>query len=146
MACMMSWMFKSHANQEPKILRIWAIVLLLLVSIHSSFTQANEWLFDQANCTIIYSLKPSADRYFNQEIEQLNGLIQKRKITFIDLNSWRNTIPHKEISGRQRNQIRKMFNLPKHTNQALVFNQKGQQINQHSGSVTLVNALLDCQN
>lgn len=126
-------------------MRVWAIVLLLLVFLHSTFSQANEWLFEQANCTIIYSLKPAADRYFNQEIEQLNRLIQKRKITFIDLNSWRNTPPHKEISGRQRNQIRKMFNLPKHSNQALVFNQKGQLINQHSGSISLVNALLDCE-
>ncbi|MCF2949043.1 hypothetical protein L0668_13055 [Paraglaciecola aquimarina] len=111
----------------------------------SRFLQANEWLFADANCTIIYSLKPAADLYLNKEIKTLDRLIQRRKVVFIDLNLWRDTAPHKEISGRQRHQIRSLFNLPKNSNQALIFNQKGQLIGRHSGSVTLVNMLIDCQ-
>lgn len=136
---------QGHVNGVQKIVRAKAIVLMLLMFTHSKFAVANEWLFSEANCTVIYSLKPDADRYFNQEIDQLQTLVLQRNIKFIDLNSWRNSSPHKEISGRQRNQIRNLFNLPKHTNQALIFNQKGQLIRRHSGSVTLVNALIDCQ-
>jgi hypothetical protein len=138
-------LIESHTNGKAKTLKIWAVILLLLVFLHSSFVQANEWLFGQANCTVIYSLKPAADKYFNQEIKQLKGFVNKQDVVFIDLNSWRNTLPHKEISGRQRNQIRKIFNLPKHANQALIFNKEGRLLNRYSGSVTLVNALLDCQ-
>lgn len=126
-------------------LRISATVILLLISVYSSMTNASEWLFERANCTIIYSLKPLTNQYFDQEINQLSALIQKQNVVFIDLNSWRDTPPYKVISGRKRNQIRKLFDLPKHTNQALIFNQKGELMNSYIGSVTLVNALLDCQ-
>ncbi|MGJ8682778.1 hypothetical protein [Paraglaciecola sp.] len=116
----------------------------LLFSLRAHISHANEWLFNQANCTIIYSLKSTENNYFNQEIDKLESTILTKKITFIDLNNWRSNKPHKEISGRQRNQIRQIFALPKNINQVLVFDNKGRLIRRHSGSVALVNTLFDC--
>ena len=105
---------------------------------------AQETVFTQASCTIVYSLKRSADKYFNDEITQLNAQINNKNIHFIDLNSWRKSPPHIEISGRYRNQLRQKYGLIKGVNQAVVVNKQGQMIRRYSGSVTLVNALIDC--
>lgn len=105
---------------------------------------AQETLFTQANCTIIYSLKRSADKYFNDEISQLTGQINRKNIHFIDLNNWRNTPPHIDISGRLRHQLRHQYDLSNNVNQAVIVNQQGRVLSRYSGSVTLVNALIDC--
>jgi hypothetical protein len=93
----------------------------------------------------VYSLKRSADKYFNDEISQLHAQINKKNIQLIDLNNWRKTPPHIEISGRLRNLLRKQFNLAKAVNQAIILNSKGQLLSRYTGSVTLVNALLECR-
>ena len=105
---------------------------------------AKETAFTQANCTIVYSLKRSADKYFNDEIAQLNTQINKNNIHFIDLNNWRKSPPHIEVSGRFRNQLRQRYNLVKGVNQAVMVNRQGKVLSRYSGSVTLVNALMDC--
>jgi len=128
-----------------KTLRIYSasIILSLLVLIpHPSIAQ--ETLYAQANCTIVYSLKRSADRYFNDEINQLSEQINRKNIHFIDLNNWRETSPHLDISGRLRQQLRQQYDLAKGVNQAIVLDSKGQILNRYTGSVTLVNALIDC--
>ena len=120
-----------------------SIILSLLALIpHSSIAQ--DALFTQANCTIVYSLKHSADKYFNDEITQLKTQIDKQNIHFIDLNNWGKPSPHLEVSGRLRNQLRQQFDLAKSVNHAVVVNKQGQVISRYSGSVTLVNALMDC--
>jgi hypothetical protein len=106
---------------------------------------AQESVFTQANCTIVYSLKRSADKYFNDEIAQLSVQINRKSIQFIDLNNWRKIPPHVEVSGRERHKIRQRYELPKGINQAIVLNQNGILISRYTGSVTLVNALLDCR-
>lgn len=105
---------------------------------------ARETLFSQANCTIVYSLKRSADRYFNDAITQLSEQINRKNIHFVDLNNWGKTSPHIEISGRLRHQLRQQYALADGINQAIVLDKKGQVLSRYSGSVTLVNALLDC--
>jgi hypothetical protein len=105
---------------------------------------AQETIFAASTCTIIYSLKRSADTYFNDEIAQLSSQLIKKDIHFIDLNNWRKTPPHFEISGRFRNQLRQQYDLTKGVNQPVLVNQKGQVLSRYAGSVTLVNALIDC--
>jgi hypothetical protein len=92
----------------------------------------------------VYSLERSADKYFNDEIDQLKVQINKHNIHFIDLNNWGKTQPHIEVSGRLRNQLRQQYDLASGINQAIVINNKGQILSRYSGSVTLVNALIDC--
>jgi hypothetical protein len=128
-----------------KTLRIYSasIIFSLLVLIpYSSYAQ--EKVFTQANCIIVYSLKRSANKYFNDEITQLHAPINNKKIRFIDLNNWRKTPPHIDVSGRLRHQLRQQFKLRKSENQAVVLNNKGQILSRYTGSVTLVNAILDC--
>mgnify|MGYP006981153052 CR=1 FL=1 len=105
---------------------------------------AQEKLFAQASCTIVYSLKRSAYNYFNDEISQLNVQINRQNIQFIDLNYWNKTSPHVDVSGRLRNQLRQKYDLASSINQAVVVNKQGQILHRYSGSVTLVNALFDC--
>tara|TARA_R110002167_G_scaffold346783_1_gene557527 strand:- start:428 stop:766 length:339 start_codon:yes stop_codon:yes gene_type:complete len=105
---------------------------------------AQDSFFTQANCTIVYSLERSADKYFNDEITQLSAPISRMNIHFIDLNNWGKASPHIEISGRLRNQLREQYNLDKSLNQAVLVDKHGQMLNRYSGSVTLVNALIDC--
>lgn len=121
-----------------------ARLLCSLCVLVSSVTYAQQLRFQQANCTIIYSLKRSADTYFNQEIQQLAAQIDKHDVRFIDLNHWRKDSPHIEVSGRVRNQIRQQFGLVSQANQAILLNNSGEVIQRYTGSVTLVNALLDC--
>lgn len=121
-----------------------ASIILSLLALIPHISIAQDALFTQANCTIVYSLKHSADKYFNDEITQLSAQINRKNIYFIDLNHWGKSSPHLEISGRQRNQLRQQFDLAKNINQAVLVNNQGQVISRYSGSVTVVNALLDC--
>jgi hypothetical protein len=105
---------------------------------------AKKTLFTQAHCTIMYSLKRSADKEFNDEITQLMTQINKKNIQFFDLNHWGKTPPHIGISGRSRNQFRQYFAMQKGVDQMIVVNKQGKILKRYSGSVTLVNALLDC--
>jgi hypothetical protein len=126
-------------------LRIYsASILLSLLALipHTSFAQ--ETLFSKANCTIVYSLERSADKYFNNRIAQLRVQINKKNIHFIDLNNWGKTPPHLDVSGRLRNLLRQQYDLKKGINQAVLVNDQGKMLNRYNGSVTLVNALLDC--
>jgi hypothetical protein len=100
--------------------------------------------FPKANCIVIYSLTRSADSYFSHEIEQLKTQINKQDMRFIDLNNWRKSPPHIEISGRIRQKIRQEYALPKGINQAVMLNHNGHVTKLYTGSVTLVNALIDC--
>jgi hypothetical protein len=127
-------------------LRIYSasIFLSLLVLIpHTGFAQ--ETVFTRAKCTIVYSLERSADKYFNSEIDQLSMPINQKNIHFIDLNNWGKTSPHVEVSGRLRNQLRQQYALKKDVNQAVLVNDQGEVLSRYSGSVTLVNALIDCR-
>jgi len=121
-----------------------ASILLSLLALlpHTSFAQ--ETLFSQANCTLVYSLERSADKYFNNGIAQLSVQINKKNIHFIDLNNWGKTPPHLDVSGRLRNLLRQQYDLKKGINQAVLVNDQGKMLNRYNGSVTLVNALLDC--
>jgi len=126
-------------------LRIFAACILLsLLSLITHTSIAQEKLFTQASCTIVYSLKRSANKYFNDEISQLKAQINKHNIHFIDLNSWNKMSPHVEVSGRLRNQIRQQYDLESNMNQAIVVNKQGHILSRYNGSVTLVNALIDC--
>jgi hypothetical protein len=127
-------------------LRIYSasIILSLLALIpHKSFAQ--ERVFTQANCTIVYSLERSAYKYFNSEIDQLRVQLNEKNIHLIDLNNWGNTPPHLNVSGRLRNQLRQQYDLKKGINQAVLVNEEGKMLNRYNGSVTLVNALIDCR-
>tara|TARA_R110000868_G_scaffold215046_4_gene465140 strand:- start:38 stop:421 length:384 start_codon:yes stop_codon:yes gene_type:complete len=115
---------------------------LLIVNPSPAFAQ--ETIFAASSCTIIYSLKRSANKYFNDEISQLKAQIDKQNIHFIDLNNWNKMSPHVEVSGRLRNQIRQQYDLASNINQAIVVNKQGLILSHYSGSVTLVNALIDC--
>jgi hypothetical protein len=127
-------------------LRIYsASIILCLLAFIPYKSIAQKAVFTQAKCTIVYSLKRSADKYFNDEISQLHAQINKKNIQLIDLNNWRKTPPHIEISGRFRHQLRKQFDLAKAVNQAIILNNRGQVLSRYTGSVTLVNALLDCR-
>jgi hypothetical protein len=119
------------------------ILNILALLPHKSVAQ--ETVFAQTKCTIVYSLKRSADKYFSDEITQLSTQISKQNIHFIDLNNWGKTSPHIEVSGRVRNQLRQQFDLSKSVNQAVVVNGNGELVQRYTGSVTLVNALLDCR-
>jgi hypothetical protein len=126
-------------------LRIYsASMLLSLLALipHTSFAQ--ETVFTQAKCTIVYSLERSAEKYFNTEIDQLSVSINQKNIHFIDLNNWGKTSPHVEISGRLRNLLRQQYDLAQGVNQAVVINENGRLLRRYTGSVTLVNALIDC--
>lgn len=134
-----------HVLRGTSTLRIFlaSIILSLLVLIpHPSI--AHEKVFTQASCTIVYSLNRSANKYFNDEITQLSRQINKHNIQFIDLNNWGKALPHVEVSGRFRNQLRQQYDLDKSINQAIVVNKQGQIMSRYTGSVTLVNALMDC--
>lgn len=121
-----------------------SILLSLLALIpHTSFAQ--ETLFSEANCTIVYSLEGSAEQYFNNEIAQLIVPINHKNIHFIDLNNWGKTPPHVEVSGRLRNKLRQQYALKKGVNQAVLVNDQGEILSRYSSSVTLVNALIDCR-
>jgi len=126
-------------------LRIYsASILLSLLALipHTSFAQVT--VFTQASCTVVYSLERLADKYFNNEIAQLSVQLNKKNIQFIDLNHWGKTPPHQDVSGRLRNLLRQQYDLKKGINQAVLVNDQGQILNRYNGSVTLVNALLDC--
>jgi len=134
-------MFKGGNNR----LRIYsACIILCLLVLISHPSMAKKTLFTQAHCTIVYSLKRSADKEFNDEITQLMTQINKKNIQFFDLNHWGKTPPHIGISGRSRNQFRQYFAMQKGVDQMIVVNKQGKILKRYSGSVTLVNALLDC--
>lgn len=132
-----------EGNNTLRIYSASIMLSLLMLMPHTSFTQ--ETIFTQANCTIVYSLERSADKYFNNEITQLSVQIDKKNIHFIDLNSWSKTPPHLDVSGRLRNQLRQLYGLKKDINQAVLVNNQGEMLNRYNGSVTLVNALIDCR-
>ena len=92
----------------------------------------------------MYSLQRSADKYFNNEIKQLSMQINKKNMRFIDLNNWGKNFPHMKVSGRSRNQLRQHYALNNGVNQAVLVNKQGEILSRYSGSVTLVNALIDC--
>ena len=121
-----------------------ASLIFGLLIVNPSPVFAQETIFAASSCTIIYSLKRSANKYFNDEISQLKAQIDKQNIHFIDLNNWNKMSPHVEVSGRLRNQLRQQYDLASGINQAIVINNKGQILSRYSGSVTLVNALIDC--
>ncbi|MFT6776691.1 MAG: hypothetical protein ACJAV1_000603 [Paraglaciecola sp.] len=121
-----------------------ACIILSLLALISHSSMARKTLFTQAHCTIVYSLKRSADKEFNDEITQLMTQVNKKNIQFADLNHWGKTPPHIEISGRSRNQFRQYYAMQKGIDQMVVVNKKGKILRRYSGSVTLVNALLDC--
>jgi hypothetical protein len=128
-----------------KTLRIYlASIILSLLALLPLTSTAQEAVFTQANCTIVYSLKRSADKYFNDEIAQLSVQINRKNIHFIDLNNWGKASPHVDVSGRFRHQLREQYSLEKGINQAVVVDSHGQLLSRYSGSVTLVNALIDC--
>jgi hypothetical protein len=121
-----------------------ASLIFGLLIVNPSPVFAQETIFAASSCTIIYSLKRSANKYFNDEISQLKVQIDNQNIHFIDLNNWNKMSPHVEVSGRLRNQLRQQYDLASGINQAIVINNKGQILSRYSGSVTLVNALIDC--
>jgi hypothetical protein len=92
----------------------------------------------------VYSLKRSADEELNDDIAELITQINQKSIQFVDLNNWRRTPPHIEVSGRFRNQFRQQFAMKKGVNQVIVLDKQGKMLSRYSGSITLVNALLDC--
>lgn len=127
-------------------LRIYSLSIILSLLALIPYTGiAQDSLLTQANCTIVYSLERSANKYFNDEITQLSAQINRQNIHFIDLNNWGKATPHVEVSGRFRNQLREQFNLDKSLNHAVLLNKNGTLISRYTGSVTLVNALLDCR-
>jgi len=128
------------------LLKYAVFVTCSFLLVFSAFTEAQKVDFTQSNCTIIYSLHGSANQYFNDEIAQLRQSITQQSVVFIDLNHWQKSLPHLKVSGRARNQLRQKFQLPKAINQTVVIDGQGDLISRYSGSVTLVNALLDCQN
>jgi hypothetical protein len=135
-----------HILRGTNTLRIFSasiILSLLALFPHSSLSQ--EAIFTQASCTIVYSLERSANKYFNDEITQLRRQINQQNIRFIDLNNWGKSSPHIEVSGRLRNQLRQQYDLASGINQSVVVNKQGNVLGRHSGSVTLVNALMDCR-
>lgn len=121
-----------------------ASIILSLLALIPITSIAQEKVFAEASCTIVYSLKRSADKYFNEEISQLMTQINQQNIHFMDLNNWRKTPPHIEISGRFRHFLRQQYELTSGVNQAIVLDRKGQVLSRYTGSVTLVNALIDC--
>lgn len=126
-------------------LRIFTTSLLLsFLSLLTPPSNAQEALFTQASCTIVYSLKGAVNQSFNDEIGQLKSHITKQNIQFIDLNNWNKSLPHIELSGRLRNQLRKQYDLKSNVNQAIVLNKQGQVLSRYSRSLTLVSALFDC--
>lgn len=138
-------MFRRHSLRGTNTLRInSASIILSLLALIPYSGIARETLFTQGNCTIVYSLQRSADKYFNHEIAQLSTQINRKNIRFIDLNNWGKGPPHIEISGRVRHQLRQQFQLIEGVNQSVLVDDQGKMISRYSGSVTLVNALLDC--
>jgi hypothetical protein len=134
-----------HVLRGNHTLRIYsASIIFSLLALIPLTSIAQESVFTQANCTVVYSLKRSADKYFNDEMTQLSTQINIKNIHFIDLNNWRKAPPHIDISGRFRNQLRQQYGLTRGVNQAIVLDKKGQVLSRYTGSVTLVNALLDC--
>ena len=116
-----------------------------LIMALSPYSTAQDVDFEQSSCTIIYSLNGAAHQYFNDEIKQLNQSIVRQSVLFIDLNHWQKSKPHMKVSGRTRNLLREKYQLPSNINQTVVINHRGELISRHSGAVTLVNSLLDCQ-
>lgn len=138
-------MFRRHALRGTDTLRInSASIILSLLALMPHSGIARETLFAQANCTIVYSLQRSADKYFNDEIAQLSTQINRKNIRFIDLNNWGKESPHIEVSGRVRHQLRQQFQLIEGVNQSVLVDDQGKMVSRYSGSVTLVDALLDC--
>lgn len=136
------WQRVLKGTYSLRIFSACIILSVLAMQAHSSFAQKK--LLTQASCTIVYSLQRSANEYLNDEISQLKGQIEKQNIHFIDLNNWGKTPPHLDLSGRLRNQLRQQYDLPSNINQAIVLNKNGKLISRFTGSVTLVNAMLDC--
>ncbi len=101
--------------------------------------------YSQSTCSVLFSLSRSANLYFNQEIEQLNSQIKRHNVRFVDLNNWQKEPPFIAVSGRERNQLRAKYQLEHSINQAVLINKQGQLISRYTGSVTVVNVLLDCQ-
>ncbi|WP_340677151.1 hypothetical protein [Paraglaciecola sp.] len=98
------------------------------------------------NCIIIYSLQRNAEQYFVHEVTQLSEQLKRQNIYLIDLNNWYNDAPYLRVSGRERSLLREQFQLLANINQAIVLNSSGQEISRHIGSVTLVNAIMNCAN
>lgn len=122
-----------------------AHIMLSLWLLIPHTSNAQETVFSHASCTIIYSLERSADKYFNDGVEQLSNQINKKNIHFIDLNNWGKAPPYLEVSGRFRNQLRKQYGLKKGINHVVIVDEQGQELIRYTGSVTLVEALLNCR-
>lgn len=120
-------------------------IILSLLALLPQIGLAQHTVVAQGNCLIIYALKRSANDYFNDEIAQLSRQVAEQDMYFIDLNNWGKAPPHIEVSGRTRNKLRSQFDLNQRANQVVLIDEKGEVTHRYTGSVTLVNVLLDCQ-
>jgi hypothetical protein len=96
------------------------------------------------NCSLVISLQRSAHDVFANEVEQLQDLLRHQHVRLLDLESWQREAPYVDLSGRERHQIRELYNMSVNTNQVLVINREQQLVQRLTGSVSLVDALMAC--
>jgi hypothetical protein len=97
-----------------------------------------------SNCSLVISLQRSAHDVFANEVEQLQDLLRNQHVRLLDLESWQREAPYVDLSGRERHQIRELYNVSVNTNQVLVINREQQLVQRLTGSVSLVDALMAC--
>lgn len=118
--------------------------LILTVLLCMPVLEAEADIEFSPTCTIIYSLQRNAQEYLIEEVSQLSEQLNLHNIHLIDLNNWFYQTPYLRVSGRERSVIRERYQLPADINQAIVLDSSGKEVSRHTGSVTLVVAILTC--
>lgn len=113
-------------------------MLLVTITLISLTFKANA--LANARCTVLYSLHGNISENFEKQKQTLQSHIKRQEIQMLDLNDWHKTT----LSGRERNQLRKEFNLPRQGNHVAILNHKGKLIQNMSEHLDLVDIIMSC--
>ncbi|UAA39582.1 hypothetical protein KIH87_04280 [Paraneptunicella aestuarii] len=114
-------------------------ILLFTITLISLTFKANA--LANARCTVLYSLHGNIAEDFEEQKQALSSQIKRQGIQMQDLNDWQKTT----LSGRERNQLRKAFNLPRQGNHIAILNHKGRLTQNMSEHIDLVDILMSCR-
>jgi len=110
----------------------------------SFFNEARALPIRTDNCLVIFYLDGPAYDAFELQVNKMRPQLDKLKINLIDLRHWQSTEPYKDLSGYDRRQIRKHFDMQHDVSQAVLLRPKHPA--QHfKGTVDLIDFLLACQ-
>lgn len=98
-----------------------------------------------SRCVILFSLSGLPDIQFQQQIENLNAQLIRKKIGLIDLHRWLQSPPFIQVSGRQKKQLRQHYEIDYDRSIALLLDSNKNEIFRKHDMVDLVDLIIGCR-